>query len=1577
MSPIANQLELTRKELLDMGLRGNPLLSFRHSSARTLEVIDEKSLELFHTLVTQGKNMGFAPLPSALTPEEDKPTPTAAAVADYLQQQKGEQRHQDSLMQTRFQPDILDRKLLKIETEAKTFIEEQGIDILYIGLGFVHWYEDDNSDKVRRAPLLLVPVELSRGSAAERFKLTYTGAELGPNLTLGAKLRQDFGIELPSFDSLEEATELFHYFVEVSQAIAIQPRWQLVQDEVALGFFSFGKFQMYQDLDDSNWPEGKQAAQSTVLQQLFGEGFPHAEQYQADHQDNEQPLPLARHEQLHLVKDSDSSQTAAVEMVRSGSSMVIQGPPGTGKSQTITNIIAQAISDNKTVLFVSEKMAALEVVKRRLDDTHLGDAVLELHSHKSNKKSVLGSLAQTLTQGQPQIPERHNELKRLQQVRSQLDEYCQQVNLPVLDSGVSYIEALGRSLKVSELASGRVLPEFDFGLMKRWSKSQYLEQLAAVKRLVTLLTQLGVPADGPFAATQLRNYSPVEQEKVTALLSHAQGNLNATMAVAEQLANGMSLPVPHQLSDCHALMAAAKRALKAPDLDGINLSTEQWQLHREEIEQLIGAGKQLAELRVKHQQRFIDAAWQQQLLPLRTVLAAKGSSWFRWFSGDYRAAKNQLAGMLTGPLSGKPSQWLGWIDDLMAYQQAQQQFEQLQALAQRLFGSQWQGQQSDWSTLTKLSEWIVETFRQIGAGAIPAGLMPFLTGGNDLSAYQPLLDSMEQQCQQFAAPFQQLLQRLQLSAEALDFDATFGELADRINQFGDHSDSLYQMTTFNRMRDEFAAAELAVVTDVAFSWQGEPETIALGLQKSYFSGLVNTAYEQRQAINHFDRNAHEQVLAEFRRLDSALFSFAQEHLVNELYQRLPASHAKGEVETIRREMNKKRRQMPIRRLLDRAGRAVQQIKPVFMMSPMSIATYLKPGAVEFDLVVFDEASQVKVADALGAIRRGKQVVVVGDTKQMPPTDFFGQGFDSGDEDEGDNLTADIESILGLFLAQGAPESMLRWHYRSRHESLIAVSNQEFYDNKLMVFPSPGVNPNASGLSHNHLPDCPYDRGGSRTNPQEAQAVVEAVLHHARTKPQLTLGVVAFSVAQRDAILNLLDQARRSAPECETFFADNPENELFFVKNLENVQGDERDVIFISLGYGRTNAGNMSMNFGPLNRDGGERRLNVLISRARQAMNVFSNFTADDLKTDSSSPFGIRALKNFLHYANTGVLVEREETGKAPDSPFEEQVISAIRGLGYEIEPQVGCSGFYIDIAVRDPAKPGRYILAVECDGATYHGSREARDRDRIRQAVLAGLGWRFHRIWSTDWFRNAHKQTVKLQQSIEQAVAYYGALDNDQTQAAAIEPILATVKPQQPEPIKADVTRVAVDPNSDSSIHYKSVGGDDLARFPQPDLYDADSEQLGQALLTVVQTEGPLHIKRLLQVTCDAYGLGRAGAKIQRTVEAALRTVGNQIRCEGHFLQLPEQPIAVRNRAKLESNERKFEWVAPAEIQQALLMAVESSHSLNDEDAIATVVELLGFGRATAKVKAQVQIELDALLQSHQLKRDGMDLLIG
>ncbi len=518
--------------------------------------------------------------------------------------------------------------------------------------------------------------------------------------------------------------------------------------------------------------------------------------------------------------------------------------------------------------------------------------------------------------------------------------------------------------------------------------------------------------------------------------------------------------------------------------------------------------------------------------------------------------------------------------------------------------------------------------------------------------------------------------------------------------------------------------------------------------------MLGRAWSTHAGLRDFDGVEHERLVEEFKDLGIKRMILSRSEVALAHHEGIPRGGAIGEVATIRREINKKRRHLPIRKLIHEAGHAMQKIKPVFMMSPMSVAQYLPPGVLEFDLLVIDEASQVRPVEALGVIARCGQAVVVGDKKQLPPTRFFDSLVELVDEEEDDDSSfqaGDLESVLALCEAQGLPSKMLRWHYRSRHESLIAVSNRAFYDDKLFIVPSP-TSGGQLGIKFHHLAHAIYDRGGSRTNKIEAESVADAVIAHAEEAPTKTLGVGTFSVAQRDAILDEVELRRRGRPDIEAFFIEGGA-EPFFVKNLETIQGDERDVIFLSIGYGPDATGYMAMNFGPLSSDGGQRRLNVLISRSRERMDVFSSITADSIDLARTQAEGVGVLKTFLRYAQTGILGTSIPTDREPDSDFEEEVGRALAMLGHDVVHQIGTAGFFIDLAIVDPSNPGRYLLGIECDGATYHSSRSARDRDRLRQTVLESRGWQIHRVWSTDWFKDPDAELRKIQVSVQDALA--------------------------------------------------------------------------------------------------------------------------------------------------------------------------------------------------------------------------------
>ncbi|MDO6564393.1 DUF4011 domain-containing protein [Amphritea sp. 1_MG-2023] len=513
--------------------------------------------------------------------------------------------------------------------------------------------------------------------------------------------------------------------------------------------------------------------------------------------------------------------------------------------------------------------------------------------------------------------------------------------------------------------------------------------------------------------------------------------------------------------------------------------------------------------------------------------------------------------------------------------------------------------------------------------------------------------------------------------------------------------------------------------------------------------LAREILKEHSDLSHFSGQKQSAIQRQFCEYDERLKGLQRERIAFlSSRKKVPAGKSGGKVSNytelslLKHECGKKTRHIPIRKLIKQAGQALIANKPCFMMGPKSVAQYLPPGEITFDLVVIDEASQVKPQDALGAIARGKQLVVVGDPKQLPPTSFFDK---HGDEEDDDEVTGiqQSESVLGA-AAPLFPMRRLRWHYRSQHEQLIAFSNYSFYDSNLVVFPSPNQDSPEFGVKFHKVSK---GRFINRRNIEEARAIANSVAEHLIKTPNESLGVVAMNSTQSEQIDRAVEELVRGNKTLQSALEENQsKNEPLFIKNLENVQGDERDVIFISCTYGPHDAqgGEVMQRFGPINSDVGWRRLNVLFTRSKKRMHIFSSMEADDIKVSNTSSRGIIAFKNFLGFAKSGQIHQPVHTGKAADSDFEISVAEALSRYGYQCEPQVGVAGFFIDLAVIDPGKSGRYLMGVECDGATYHSAKSARDRDRLRQSVLERLGWKIRRIWSTDWFKNPEGQIQPL-----------------------------------------------------------------------------------------------------------------------------------------------------------------------------------------------------------------------------------------
>lgn len=1551
---VEQQLEIARLELLDMGLRANPQLNYR-SGSRSLDIIDEQSAHIFDILVEQESTMSFLPLPEAyqqkIADDEDEGAffqtedNTDLPPLDlYLEQKKGAARFSDKYLQTGLVPAKLDKALLKLETEAHTLLQEQGIEVLYLALGFLQWQDTGNATVSRYAPLILVPVELIRSSARDSFKLRYTGEDLGSNLTLAAKLRTEFKLQLPAYT---EEMRVADYYQLVSDAVAAQPSWRVHPDKIGLGLFSFGKFQMYTDLDPSSWPEHRKPAQLPLIGRLFRDGFTDTIDVNPD--------DLNHPEKLHLVKDADSSQIEAILAMKSGADLIIQGPPGTGKSQTITNIIAEAVALGKKVLFVAQKMAALEVVKKRLDETHLGYAVLELHSHKSTKKAVLGSIAESLEQGRPQTASREKELNELSAAKQQLDAYVEAIRKPILLSGINYIEALGTLLQLKHTKPDTTLPVIPFSYFEHFSAEQYQDLRKHVSEIAQHIARIGEPAAHPFSMSGRVDFSPALQQALTSALTEISQLLSQLETDALALSTALQFATPQHLQDITPLIATASWLSELPDLKYIKVDNPLWQEQQKRIENGLRCLANLQTLQTTFEQHFIAQALDADLLSIRQGLIGRTDKWWRFLSSAYRQAKTQLSGLLRGSLPASANEWLSLLDTGLNYQNTKKELASYQDVFTQVFAANWQGELSDHAKLQQIFTCISHFYSQVSNNELPPSLASVIDRGIDKAMLRQQANALSTLHQAIAAQLNTLQELLQISSSAPAYPlaaAPLSQLKRWLNGW-QNTALLYDFARYNQIIAALAPFNITPFTELAFNWQADPALLQMLFELSYHQGLVDYAYDNAEAIRRFDRNKHEQTLREFKRIDGESLFFAQELLVNRLYEQLPKKTAKGEMGLVLRELGKKSRHIPIRKLLAEAGNVIQQIKPIFMMSPMSIATYLKQGALDFDLVIFDEASQIPAPDALGAMLRGRQVIVVGDSKQMPPNNLFGKAVELEEEELENSATAEMESILALMKARGAASKMLRWHYRSRHDSLIAVSNDQFYQNRLVAFPSPGFHADATGLKYRYLPDTHYDRGGSRTNVGEVKAVVAAVLEHALNKPHLSLGVVAFSLAQRDAIILELEKERRLHPETDAFFARYAAGDEFFVKNLENVQGDERDVIYISICYGKTNSGQLSQNFGLLNKPGGERRLNVLISRARLAMEVFANFKGDELTVTADSPFGVRALQIFLTFAESGQLNKLQEKAQEKNFAFGALLHQAIQRLGYQVASKVGSQGYYIDLAVRHPQDANKFVLALEYDGAGYYQAASARDRERLRQSVLEGLGWSFERIWSTDWFRDPDAELQRLKSIIDKAIAQHDTLMQALAAQASGAKQLRSA-PVSPALQVSPIQRVEAEPDEFTACNTPYLKTDiSKLNIPMVDDFSAiPLSVLVNAVERIVETEYPIYSNLVATRLSNAAGLTRVGAKIKRTVDHAIASAASKglIRLDNDEVLWPQgrSTVKLRNWNTADASTRKLENVCDAELTNALLLTVQDAHAINTTDAAAAALGLLGFQRATA-----------------------------
>ncbi len=1159
--------------------------------------------------------------------------------------------------------------------ESRTALEENGANSLYMVFGLMRWYENEKSVRPRYAPLLLMPVELVRRSG-NNYVVRRRDEEMTINTTLVEMLRQQYQIDLKGLQPLpedESGVDVRAILATVRAQLACQPRWDVVE-EAMLGLFSFNKFVMWNDIHSN----AEKMRRSPIIESLFQKHWVGHDGVQSSNASStrskspsgvqsdgvavqESPSGVqgskvqegvdetdARHIDLHVAPhefaipvDVDSSQMEAVVESGEGRSFILYGPPGTGKSQTITNMIANALYHGRRVLFVAEKMAALEVVQKRLKKIGLDPFCLELHSNKVTKSHLLRQLQQTLDLTRIKDPEQYEQAsKELFEQRQQLTGYIRLLHKKQA-SGLSLYDCICRY----EGIEGEGIPpsaHFVNGLTD--SKLQ-----EAAEKIETLDTVFAIT--GPVARHQLQGlniYDPSQQtqSQIAEWLSQLASQVETTDKLINLINGQAGFKQPHSLNGAR------------------------W------AEQLIAKHDALA----GQYTEGIFAQDPQQLRAQWTAVCGK------WFLPRFFAKRSFMKGLR----AFRADMGEGDVESL---------FGQLDAFRQQL--------------------------REGGLQALP--MVP-------PAAIQACRD---------------LLQGVEKMKAVCDFDdENLDTLARLIPQWQQALGSSRDWAQWCIRKRELQELHLEKVVDYMNHASTTGHAAAQAMLKGTYKYMAMQIVDSEPQLQMFNGLLFEDAIAKYRDMAKQFQELTKKMLYCKLAANVPSQALKPtaitELGILKRYIATNGRGATIRHIMDQIPTLLPKLCPVMLMSPISVAQFIDLDQPPFDIVCFDEASQMPTSEAVGAIARGKALICVGDPKQMPPTSFFATN--AVDEEEAD--IDDMESILDDCITLSLPARYLTWHYRSKHESLIAFSNAQYYESKLYTFPS--VDDRASKVQLIPV-DGTYDYGKTRCNRAEAEAIVKEVVRRLSDDElaKRSIGIVSFSKVQQNLIEDLLtdELAKHADLERKAYDVEEP----IFIKNLENVQGDERDVILFSVGYGPDKTGKVSMNFGPLNNSGGERRLNVAVSRARYEMMVFSTLKPEQIDLRRSSALGVAGLKAFLEFARNGRMAVSAGQVKAPTEHAEiiDAVAGEIRKMGYEVDTSVGRSAFKIDLAVLDPKNDQNYLLGIICDGTRYYETKTERDREICQPGVLQGLGWKLMRLWSVDWLMNKEAVMDRIRKALE------------------------------------------------------------------------------------------------------------------------------------------------------------------------------------------------------------------------------------
>ncbi|MBF0407188.1 MAG: DUF3320 domain-containing protein [Candidatus Riflebacteria bacterium] len=1593
------RIDKWKEKLLDLSMR-NRLLNFRETKSRCL-MFEDLDISKIEDILSSGDEILLEP---EISVDPGDPRTKEAMAGRGIDEFKAAQRNNllaAGKILTNLPREKFILRLRELYRYFRSEQEETGTSTLFLALGFLNWREpDSNSDRL--APIILYPVDIIRNDMKGRYSIKIKDEEPRFNETLSEKLRFLYGMDFSQLNTLPEddnGIDIETVFEFVQHQILRNPGFSIIKKAV-LTFFSFSKFLMWYDLDSNYQHLLKNPLLSHLLNGGIGDTFSNIQFPDVRILDREKPSIDS-----NLVLSADGSQLCAIEAARNGHNFVLQGPPGTGKSQTIANIIADFIASGKKVLFVSEKKAALEVVADRLKKLGLRDLILEIHGAKAGKREVAVELARVMEIHPCVIPKEFGiACEKADKNKSKLNAYSDFLHIP----DCLEISNYQTFLKMNVLKEIPLIP-FSKENPLEVTFSQHSKRIECLVKIFGVINELewtdGLISEHPWWGSNLDNWSP-------SLVRQIEERIGQTRTSLEKL-----LSIIHSISQT----VEEKRAFSFEEvlkisriLDLIESGVPEYAgklCRKTELKPVLKRFDKIHSLAMERADRFgrLRTKYSESILGLNNiekllkVLRENQDKFFiiRWW--NLRETFSEISAHSNVQLPSIP-EIIDDLENVFKIKLLDSYLKKEEIFLNETFGSETDGEKIDPSFI----------------GNLVSFCRAWKSESEDLNIR--MLDF----------PTEELTKKLSLSAKPLrealkDFLSLFEKLClelkiDRLKKFGsenafpsssllwsslagwaDNIHSVRPWTTFISLCLEAEGIGLGFITSAYFTGKVNASDLVKVYEKSFFNARFEKYYDE-SLLKKFQGSKGDLILEEFQTNDRLVISCGAEKVLATTSalrpSRFGAVHDSSEVGILLKEAKKKRNNLPIRKLFERIPNLVGKLKPCFMMSPLSVAQFLPPTLEIFDLVIFDEASQITPYDSIGAVARAKQTVIVGDSRQLPPTSFFNVSHD-GEQYSGsvaeELLIHDLESILDECTASGVPSIMLKWHYRSRDESLIAFSNKNFYDGKLVTFPA-SEKRNEMGVALKFVSGI-FDRGKSRTNRIEAEKTVSRVcelLENSSTS-HFSIGIVTFNQAQQTLIEDLLEEIRIKKPALEVFFSSRVP-EPVFVKNLENVQGDERDIIIFSTTYGPDSEGSVSLNFGPLNREGGERRLNVAITRARFKLELITSLRPEMLDLSRTRSKGVECFKSFLKFvaANTSktsgksdyqtnnsiVQPESDNRFKMRTDSIATEIAERIGKAGWKCDLSVGFSEYRVDIGVKSSKKDiDKYVLGIELDSEYYASGLTARDRERLRGEVLESLGWQVLRIWSPEWLIAPDAQIRKILKVIEECEK------NDSIAPIGrnfeIDPVSEDEKSDFFE--NNDISTISSEENSEPEpASQKKRTVPSYQRFPVPRI--GRSEAFGQRryldktislAVQIIQKEGPIHQELLARRIMEAFEIGRFTDRINQEVVAILTDPSNAEK----WVYLPPFVWQFNNDfeklppARCYSDEdqqfRAPETICIEERASAICEVLKSAIGLPVEILLREAAVVNGFKRPSAKIKNLYQEGITLLLKKKICKSDG------